>query len=143
MINETTPAEGLQTEQDREMCAIALDEAFGMCGNNDVIFQQIAMMMGIRSDALASVTPLKEKYQNVLNSGPGATDKTAARWVIARAWDLTVNEKFGIMDAFNQAWEESDEKQGKGPAQDAPHSMSGMMHPVNDAQDDIDDFPEQ
>jgi hypothetical protein len=124
------------------MCAIALDEAFGMCGNNDAIFQQIAMMMGIRSDALASVTPLKEKYQNVLISGPGATDKTAARWVIARAWDLTINEKFGIMDAFNQAWEESDEKQGKGPAQDALQSATGTAQIDDVPEDALDDFPD-
>jgi hypothetical protein len=127
---------GLQTEQDKEMCAIALDEAFGLCGNNDVIFQQIAMMMGIRSESLEAVTPLKDKYRGVLAVGPGMTDRSAAQWVIARAWDLTVNENVGIMDAFNRAWEEADEKQGKsGAPVDTPA-------PAGNDQPDIDEFPE-
>ncbi len=131
----TDNEEGLQTEQDKEMCAIALDEAFGLCGNNDVIFQQIAMMMGIRSEALDAVTPLKEKYRGVLTVGPGMTDRSAAQWVIARAWDLTVNEKLGIMDAFNRAWEEADEKQGK------IGNPSNEVTPEKDDQSDIDEFP--
>ncbi len=123
----------MQDERDKEMCAIALDEAFGLCGNNTVIFEQIATIMGIRKADLAAVTPLDSKYRTVLNGG-----KHDDKWVIARAWDLVVNDKAGIMDAFNQAWGET-EVEDVGLNQSLP--VPGGISPHDDP-DDIDNFPE-
>lgn len=134
MFDTTEP----QTEEDKEKCAIALDEAFGMCGNNDVIFTQIAKMMGIRDDALRLVSPLKEKYRNIMASGITSADSKdiITRWVIARAWDLTVNEKSMIMEAFDQAWEEADVRTGKIPSAEVPEPGAGSEP------DPMEDFPD-
>jgi len=91
----------VQDERDKEMCAIALSEAFNLCGNMPMLFEQIAQMMGVRKADLNLVTPLDTKYRGILN---GARYDT--KWAIARAWDLVMNEKADVMDAFNQAWEE-------------------------------------
>jgi hypothetical protein len=122
------PTEGITDERDKEMCAIALDEAFSLCGNNTVIFEQIATIMGIRKDALSAVTPLEKKYREVLNAG-----KHDDKWVIARAWDLVVNEGIGIMDAFNQAWDETEQPKDEG----VPPSNGNMDEPG------IDEFPDE
>lgn len=122
----------VQNERDAEMCAIALDEAFGLCGNNTVIFEQIATIMGIRKTDLNSVTPLEKKYQDILR-GARHDDK----WVIARAWDLVVNEKYGIMDAFHQAWAEVD---AGTPEPAAPAGASPRMDD-DVGEPDIDEFP--
>ena len=60
------------------------------------------------------------------------------KWVIARAWDLVVNDKAGIMDAFNQAWGET-EVEDVGLNQSLP--VPGGISPHDDP-DDIDNFPE-
>ena len=132
-----------QDDRDKEMCAIALDEAFGLCGNNAVIFEQIATIMGIPKNDLTSVTPLDTKYKGILAGGPRQGNK----WVIARAWDLVVNEQFGIMDAFHQAWEEA-EPQPLMPTSGSPASanqggVASQGYPVDEDSLDIDDFPEQ
>jgi hypothetical protein len=122
-------------EKDSEMCAIALDEAFNLCGNNDVIFEQIAILMGIRNDVLASLKPLKDKYQKVLADGVGTDERSASRWVLARAWDLTINEGNGIMAAFGQAWTEADIRTGKSSEDETPGA-----DPIAAAAD-INEFP--
>jgi hypothetical protein len=114
------------------MCAIALDEAFGLCGNNTVIFEQIATIMGIRKTDLNSVTPLEKKYQDIL-LGARHDD----RWVIARAWDLVVNEKIGIMDAFRQAWDEVD----VGTSEPAAPAGAQPMVDGDVGEPGIDEFP--
>ena len=124
--------DGIQDARDKEMCAIALDEAFGLCGNNTVIFEQIAVIMGIRKGDLASVTPLESKYRGVLASGPSQGDK----WVIARAWDLVVNDKLGIMDAFTQAWDEATPE----PQVEPEPQRFEQAGPSEDL--DLDEFPE-
>ena len=131
------PTEGLQDERDKEMRAIALDEAFSLCGNNTVIFEQIATIMGIRKTDLSAVTPLDKKYREVLNGG-----RHDDKWVIARAWDLVVNEGIGIMDAFNQAWDETE--QAKGPAAtpfDDRVSPTPVAPPHQDEPYAEDEFP--
>jgi hypothetical protein len=122
------PTNGIQDDRDKEMCAIALDEAFSLCGNNTVIFEQIATIMGIRKTDLSAVTPLDKKYQGVLNGGLH-DDK----WVIARAWDLVVNDGIGIMDAFNQAWDETE--QSKNPVA-APFDDRVSSAPVAPSRND-------
>lgn len=132
--NEANNNQGLQDERDAEMCAIALDEAFSLCGNNVVIFEQIAGLMGIRKADLNSVTPLNDKYQGILNAA-----RYDDKWVIARAWDLVANDGLGIMDAFRQAWEEVDAS--KGGSQASPDGAAPVSEDLGD-EPDIDQFPE-
>jgi len=122
----------IQDERDKEMCAIALDEAFSLCGNNTVIFEQIAAIMGIRKTDLNSVTPLDSKYRGILN---GARYDT--KWAIARAWDLVVNEKAGVMEAFNQAWEEVEASKEPVPPAAGRSPMPGVLP----GEPTMDEFP--
>ncbi len=113
---------GIQDDRDKEMCAIALDEAFSLCGNMPMIFEQIAQMMGIRKADLNSVTPLDSKYRGILN---GARYDT--KWAIARAWDLVMNEKVSVMGAFNQAWEEVEVSKEPGPGASPVPGVPGKL----------------
>lgn len=135
MDNNNDVNNGVQDERDAEMCAIALDEAFSLCGNNVVIFEQIATLMGIRKADLNSVTPLNDKYQGILNAA-----RYDDKWVIARSWDLVVNDGIGIMDAFRQAWEEVDVS--KGGSQAAPAAGPAPIGDDLGEEPDIDQFPE-
>ena len=109
------------TSEEKERCAIALDEALAMCGGNESLFNQIATMMGVRKDVLSSVMPLDQKYRGIVSAGPGTGDHANARWVLARAWQLVTENDVGALQAIEQGWDELEEKI-------APAS-------------DIDDFP--
>lgn len=104
---------------EKEKCAIALDEALTMCGGNESLFNQIATMMGIRKEELSSVMPLETKYRGILAIGPGNGKVPNTRWVLARAWQLVVEEGMGALDAIDQGWEEAEEKV-------APQEESGV-----------------
>jgi len=115
------------TPEEKEKCAIALDEALAMCGGNDHLFKQIATMMGIRNDALSAVMPLDTKYRGIVNAGPGSGEKANTQWVLARAWQLVVEDGISAMTAIDQAWDELDEK---------------LAPPEKEPEDDLDEFPE-
>ncbi len=109
--------------EEKEKCAIALDEALSMCGGPETLFNQIAAMMGIRKDALDAVMPLDKKYRGIVAAGPGAGDKANTQWVLARAWQLVAEEGYGAMEAIEKGWQELEDKQT--PVEESP----------------IDDFP--
>ena len=98
------------TLEEKEKCAIALDEALAMCGGNDQLFKQIATMMGVRNDALSAVMPLDTKYRGIVADGPGSGEKANTQWVLARAWQLVTEEGMSALDAIEQGWDEVEEK---------------------------------
>ena len=101
--------------EEKEKCAIALDEALSMCGGNEMLFNQMATMMGIPKSDLSSIMPLDQKYRGIIASGPGSSQSTSTRWVLARAWQLVTEEGYGGMEAIEKGWQELEDT--KAPAE--------------------------
>jgi len=138
----------MTNEKDREMCIIALDEAFKLCGNPESTFQQTAVIMGMNKADIDAVTPLAQNYSRIVSVKPDREPRSEQRWVLARAWELTTRDRLSVMEAFEAAWAELAEitqpkpqpviQNTVGPfeARYAPRSAT-----ANDDDNDDDEFP--
>lgn len=100
----------MSDDSDGLYCKIALEEAFGLCGEPEDAFREAAFFMGFTDDDLTSVFPIGEKYSDVLRDGIGDSDctsPTALRtWVLCRAWEIYKEEGETIKVAIMRAWSE-------------------------------------
>lgn len=134
----------MTNDKDREMCAIALDEAFKLCGNPESTFQQTAIIMGMNKADIEAVSPLEQNYSRIVSVRPSRDVRSEQRWVLARAWELATHENMGVIDAFNAAWAEIAEMTqpqvavpARGPA---PFAAPGRDD-TEAIGDDEDEFP--
>jgi hypothetical protein len=139
----------MTNERDREMCIIALDEAFKLCGNPESTFQQTAVIMGMNKADIDAVTPLAQNYSRIVSVKPDREPRSEQRWVLARAWELTTRDRLSVMEAFEAAWAELAEITQPKPQPLAQNTFVAPLRPVvpnralaNDEYDDDDDeFP--
>ncbi len=130
--------------KDKEMCAIALDEAFKLCGNPESTFQQTAVIMGMNKSDIEAASPLEQNYLRIVSTRPARDMRSEQRWVLARAWELATHENMGVIDAFNSAWAEIAEMGQHGATDTAAPSSFEKLEPGNGTEefdDDIGGFP--
>jgi len=136
----------MTNERDRELCTIALDEAFKLCGNPESTFQQTAVIMGMNKADIDAVTPLAQNFSRIVNVRPEREPRSEQRWVLARAWELATHDHMSVMDAFEAAWVELAEiSQPKPlpviPPVYVPQNTGGAGTQIFEDDDDMDDFP--
>jgi|GEM_PF-3404700 hypothetical protein len=90
-----------------EYCAIAFEEASMMCATPELVFVQASKFMGFAPEEIDEMLPLDATYQDVLADGVGESVFEARKWILARAWDVHVNDGKIIFEAFAIAWQEA------------------------------------
>jgi hypothetical protein len=128
--------------RDKEMCAIALDEAFKLCGNPESTFQQTAIIMGMNKADIEAVSPLEQNYSRIVSVKPSRDVRSEQRWVLARAWELATHENMGVIDAFNSAWAEIADMSIQQATEPVLSPGAGKPYEeTTDFEDDTDGFP--
>lgn len=100
--------------EDGLYCKIALEEAFGLCGDPEDAFREAAYFMGFTEDELEKIFPIGDRYEEVLREGISDSDCTNTSglksWVICRAWEIYTGEGEVIKTAIMRAWSEAREQ---------------------------------
>jgi len=89
-----------------EYCEIAFEEAQMMCATPELVFVQASRFMGFMPHEIDELLPLDETYQNIVSNGVGTSFASMRQWILARAWDLHVNEGESVVVSFQVAWQE-------------------------------------
>ena len=109
-----------KNEDDAEFCKIAVGEAFGLCGNPEDAFLNVARMMGMNEEDITDAFPIGDKYKEIIANGMPDVPKTddpmavldfprlVRRVVLARAYEMSmVTKELNIQQAVVQAHQES------------------------------------
>lgn len=91
-------------------CKIALEEAFGLCGEPEDAFQEMAYFLGFTEEEIGEIFPIGKKYERILSEGLRDHDCTGPGvrvWVLARAWEIYIKDGETIKNAITRAWREA------------------------------------